>query len=79
MAKVAKGYNSPALQEELSIKIKSETLMDKDANMILMEGVKGSFKRGHEFEITQVNKARGEDYVYIVAALPEQREKIIKL
>jgi hypothetical protein len=79
MAKVAKGYDSPALQEELSIKLKGETLMDKDANTVLIQIVKESFRRGHEFEITQVNKAIGEDHAYIVAASPEQREKIIKL
>jgi hypothetical protein len=79
VAKVAKGYDSPALQEELSIKLKSETLMDKDANTVLMQIVKESFRRGHEFEITQVNKAIEEDHAYKVAASPEQREKIIKL
>jgi hypothetical protein len=79
VVKVAKGYDSPALQEELSIKLKGETLMDKDANNVLMQIVKESFRSGHEFEIMQVNKATWEDHAYIVAASPEQREKIIKL
>jgi hypothetical protein len=35
VAKVAKGYDSPVLQDELSIKLKGETLMDKEANMVL--------------------------------------------
>jgi hypothetical protein len=76
VAKVAKGYDSPALQEELSIKLKGETLMDKEANMVFVQTVKESFKRGHEFEITQVNKTIGEDHTYIVAASPEHREKL---
>jgi hypothetical protein len=59
VAKVAKGYDNPALQEELSIKLKGKTLMDKDANTVLMQRVKESFRRVHEFEITQVNKATG--------------------
>jgi hypothetical protein len=52
--------------------------MDKDANTVLMQIVKESFRCGHEFEITQVNKATREDHAYIVAASPEQQEKIIK-
>ena len=79
VAKVVKGYNSPALQEELSIKFKSETLMDKDTNTVFMQIVKESFRHSHKFEIIQVNKTTGEDHAYIVASSPKQKEKIIKL
>ena len=72
VGKVAKGYDSPVLQEELSIKLKGETLMDKEANMVLVQIVKGSFRHGHEFEITQVNKTIGKDHDYIAAASLEQ-------
>ena len=51
VAKVAKGYDSPAFQEELSIKLKGEILIDKETNMVLVQIVKESFKRSHEFEI----------------------------
>ena len=42
--------------------------MDKDATMVLMKIVKESFKRGHKFEITQVDKATGEDHAYIASS-----------
>ena len=53
--------------------------MGKDATMVLIQIIKESFRWGHEFEITQVNKAIGEDHAYIVVASLEQKEKIIKL
>jgi hypothetical protein len=36
VAKVVKGYINPMLQEELSIKLKRETLIDKEANNIIV-------------------------------------------
>jgi hypothetical protein len=71
-----KGYDSPALQGELSIKIKSETLANKDVGELLIQIIKDSFRRGHEFEVTQLNKGINEDHAYIVAASPEQKAKI---
>jgi hypothetical protein len=60
VAKVAKGHDNPALQGELSVKIKGETLASKDACELLIKIIKDSFRRGHEFEITQLNKGINE-------------------
>jgi hypothetical protein len=78
IAKAAKGYDSPALQGELSIKIKGETLANKDVGEILIKIIKDSFRREHEFEVTQLNKGINEDQAYIVVASSEQKAKIQK-
>jgi hypothetical protein len=78
VAKVAKGYNSPALEDELFVKIKGETLTDQEARITLVQIVKDSFRRGFEYEVTQVNKNVNEDHAYVITTSPEQHEKILK-
>jgi hypothetical protein len=76
IAKVAKGYDSSALHGEFSVKIKGETLANKDANMLLVNIVKDSFSRGFKFEIILLNKNTSEDHAYLIVASPKQRDKI---
>ena len=76
--KAAKIYDSPSLQGELSIKIKGETLVNKEADELLIKIIKDNFKRGHEFEVTQPNKGINNDHAYIVATSPEHKMKIQK-
>jgi hypothetical protein len=45
---------------------------------MLVQIVKDSFRRGFEYEITQVNKNINEDHTYVITTSPEQREKILK-
>jgi hypothetical protein len=78
VAKVAKGYDSPALQGKFFVKIKRETLPDQEARATLVQIVKDSFRRGFEYEVTQVNKNVNEDYAYVITTSPEQHEKILK-
>jgi hypothetical protein len=78
IAKAAKGYDSPALQGELSVKIKGETLIDHEAGAMLVQIVKDSFRKGFEYEIMQVNKNTKEDHAYVITTSPEQLEKILK-
>jgi hypothetical protein len=52
IAKVAKEYDSSALQGDLSMRIKGEILANKIAGTLLIKIVKESFSRGFEFEST---------------------------
>ena len=74
IAKVAKGYDNTALQGGFSMKIKRETLANKDADTLLVKIVKDSFSRGFEFEITLFNKNTSENHAYLIAAAPKQRQ-----
>jgi hypothetical protein len=72
VAKAAKGYDSPTLQVEFSVKIKGETLTDQEAGATLIQIVKDTFHRGFEYEVRQVNKNANEDHAYVITTSPEQ-------
>ena len=67
ITKATKRYNNPALQGELSIKIKGETLANKEARELLIKIIKDNFRKGHEFEVIQLNKGTHKDQAYIIA------------
>ena len=74
--KVCKSYDALALNNLLSIKIVSENLKGKEWYKMFEDIVTEGFKRGHEFEITNVQKKIEFDFAWVVALSPEQAKKI---
>ena len=78
IAKTAKGFSLTAPPDQLSTKITSDFLGFFEPHTILSKIIKDSFWRGLEFEIMQVRKTTSETHAFITAALPKQRDKILK-
>ena len=76
VAKIAKAYDSLAPSNLLTIKINTDNIRDLEAYQLFKTVVEQSFKRGHEFELAQVQKTVGEAYGWLITASPEQVEKI---
>ena len=74
--KVCKTYDVLALNNLLSVKITSETLIGKEWYNILEEVVHEGFDRTYEYEITTVQKKKEMSFAWIVATSPEQAKKI---
>ena len=56
--KVCKTYDALALNNLLSVKIMSEKLKDKEWYNVFEDIVNEKFNRGHEYEVTTVQKKR---------------------
>jgi hypothetical protein len=78
IAKIAKSYDPLASSSLLTIKINTEGIRDLEPHQLLKTVVEESFRRGHEFELVQVQKAVGETYGWLITTSPEQVEKISK-
>jgi hypothetical protein len=78
LAKVAKSYDSIAPSALLSVKFQSDNLIGVEAHQILQTVVEESFERGHEFEITHVQKKSAESFGWLLPPSPEQADKITK-
>jgi hypothetical protein len=76
IAKIAKSYDSLAPSNLLTIKINTDNIRDFIAHQLYKVVVEKSFKRGHEFELAQVQKTAGEAYGWLVTTSLEQVEKI---
>ena len=76
VAKIAKTYDSLAPSNLLTIKINTDNIRDLEAHQLFKTVVEESFKRGHEFELAQVQKTAGEAYGWLITTSPEQVEKI---
>lgn len=76
IAKVAKSYDSLASSNLLTVKINTDNIRDLLAHQLFKTVVEESFKRGHEFELAQVQKIAGENYGWLITTSPEQVEKI---
>ena len=74
VAKIAKIYDSLAPSNLLTIKINTDIICDLEAHQLFKTVVEESFKRGHEFEIAQVQKTAGETYGWIITTSPKQIE-----
>ena len=75
--KVCKSYDALSLNNLLSIKIVSENLKGKEWYKMFKDIVTERFKRGHEFEIINVQKKTEFDFAWVVAPSPEQAKKSI--
>lgn len=76
IAKIAKSYDSLASSNLLTVKINTDNIRDLVAHQLYKTVVEESFKRGHEFELAQVQKTTGETYGWLITTSPEQVEKI---
>ena len=74
--KVCKTYYALALNNLLSVKIMSEKLKGKEWYNVFEDIVIEGFKRGHEYEVTNVQKKKDFDFAWVVAPSPEQAKKI---
>ena len=74
--KVCKTYDALALNNLLSVKIMSEKLKDKEWYNVFEDIVIEGFKRGHEYEVTNVQKKRYFDFAWVVSPSLEQAKKI---
>ena len=73
--KICKSYDVLALNNLLSVKITSDTLIGKEWYNILEEVVLEGFDRTYEYEITNVQKKKEMSFAWIVATSPEQAKK----
>ena len=55
-SKVCKSYHSIARNNNLSIKISNETLIGISSHALFLDVLENSFRRGHDFEIVDVQK-----------------------
>ena len=76
LGKVCKGYDAIARNNNLSVLMKSENLEGVKAQDLFKEILENSFTRGHDFEITSVQKGTSQCHAYIVAPTPQQAKKI---
>ena len=76
VAKVDKFYDPLAPSNQLTVKINTDNIRDLVAHQLYKAIVEESFKRGHEFEVAQVQKTAGENYGWIITTSPEQVEKL---
>ena len=74
--KVCKKNDALALNNLLLVKIVSEKLKDKEWNNVFEDIVIEGFKRGHEYEVTNVQKKRDFDFAWVIAPSLEQAKKI---
>ena len=74
--KICKSYDTLALNNLLSVKITSDTLIGKDWFNILEEIVQEGFDRTYDYEITNVQKKIEMGFAWVVATSPEQAKKI---
>jgi len=74
--KVFKSFNSIAIASLLSVKINDPSLRGKKWFQLHEEIVKDSFKRGYEFQITNIQKNDNAEFVWIKIPSLDQTKKI---
>ena len=79
LGKVSKSYHTIARNNNLSIKISNDTLIGISSHSLFLDVIENSFRRGHNFEIVEVQKGTANNHAYIVAPTPFQAQKIQKL
>jgi hypothetical protein len=75
--KISKGYDSLTPNDLLTVTISSPNLSQMPPHEILTEIVVSSFRRGQEYEISQVHKQKEDAKAYLVGTLPEQCKKLV--
>ena len=74
--KICKTYNMLALNNLISVKISSDTLIRKEWYNIFEEIVNEGFDRKYDYEITNIQKKKEMSFASVVATSPEQAKKI---
>jgi hypothetical protein len=75
LGKVCKSYHTIARSNNLSIKISNDTLVGITAHNLFLDILENSFRRGHNFEIVEVQKNTPNNHAYIVAPTSLQAKK----
>jgi hypothetical protein len=78
VAKISRGFDSIAANDDLTIKITSKSLSTMPSHKLFELLVKDSFHRSKEFKVTQVLKGVDQDHAFVIASSPEQRSKMLR-
>ena len=78
VAKVCKSFDAIASGGKMSVKFDSLSIKNKIGQSLFMDILVDSFKRGHKYEITKVNKQVGQTRAWIMAPSIVHVEKIKK-
>ena len=75
LSKVCKSYYTTARNNNLSIKIFNDTLVGITVHDLFLSVLENNFRRGHNFEIVEVQKSAPNNHAYFVAPTPLQIKK----
>ena len=78
VAKVSRGFYNIASNEDLTLKVTSNSLFNLPLYKLFESLIKDSFRRCKEFQITQILKGLDQDHIDIVASSPKQRSKMLR-
>ena len=75
--KISKSFDNTATKELLVVRVQGDNLKMIATHQLMAEVVFTNFHRGQEFEITQVNKNKENNFAYFTTASLEQYKKVI--
>jgi hypothetical protein len=78
VAKISRGFDNIASNDDLTPKIASKSLIAILSHTLLEMIVRDSFRRNKEFEIIQVLKGADSDHAYMVTSSLDQRSKVLR-
>jgi hypothetical protein len=78
VAKISRGFDNIASNDDLALKIASKSLITIPSHTLLEMIVRDSFRRNKEFEITQVLKGANSYHAYIITSSPDQHSKVLR-
>ena len=76
LGKVCKSFHNIARNDSLTVKIKSDNLLDTTASSFFHDILRNSFLKKHDFEVMDVQKKTHECHTFILAPTPNQADKI---
>ena len=76
LGKMCKSYHTIARSNNLSIKITNEALVGITAHDLFLDVLENSFRRGHNFEVVDIQKGAVNNHAYIVVPTLFQAKKI---
>ena len=76
LEKVCKSYHTIARSNNLSIKITNDAFVGIIAHDLFLHVLENSFRRGHNFEIVDVQNSAAKNHAYLVAPTHFQAKKI---
>ena len=79
LGNVCKSYHTIAKNNNLSIKISNDKFVGSSSHDLVLDVLVNSFRRGHNFEIIEVQKSTSNNHKYIVAPTPLEANKIQNL
>ena len=78
LEKVCKIWDFIARNILLSCKVDNPLLLDTTSSKLYFEVLAENFRRGYDYEVTNVQKNTGETWAWLIAATPKQAEKMEK-